>query len=162
MGEQKLIVSIDANIEQLPDDLSVLSELTQEELQQFEQWLAKRKIKKDLENAQNTIDTAPTVLIGIRQTIENNPTLLTSQQAGLLEIALQDLMAALKPFGMCKNIEQRHQTKSVFADFKKEILALKKKGQTINEILAYLQENNPNLCNTMTYNGLRSYIRRQK
>lgn len=162
MGEQKLIVSIDANIDRLPDDLSVLSELTQEELKQFEEWLTKRKAKQDLENAQNTIDTAPTVLTNIRRAIEHNPAFLTTEKALLLVASLQDLAAILKPFEICETAEKKHETKSVFADFKKEIFDLKKRGKTVNEILTHLQEKNPRLSNSMTYNGLRSYIRRQK
>lgn len=162
MGEQKLIVSVDANIEKLPDDLSVLSELTQEELKQFEQWLAKRKAKQDSENAQNAIDTSPTVLANIRRAIEHNPAFLTAEKAALLAASLQDLAIVLKPFEIYETTEKKYQTKSVFADFKKEIFDLKERGKTVNETLAYLQENNPHLAKSMTYNGLRSYIRRQK
>lgn len=162
MGEQKLIASIDANIEKLPDDLSVLSALTQDELKQFEQWLEKRKAKQDLENAKNTIDNAPAMLANILQAIRNNPAFFTNEKAILLASALQELETVLKPFGLCETVEKKQQTKSIFADFKKEILELKKQTKTVNEILAYLQEKAPNLANDMTYNGLRSYIRRQK
>lgn len=162
MGEQKLIVSILANIETLPDDLSVLSELTQEELKQFEQWLEKRKVKQNLENAQNVIDTAPTVLTNIRQTIEQNPAFLTNEKATLLTVSLQELAIVLKTFEILETTKKKRQAKSIFTNFKKEIFNLRKEGKKINKILEYLQKNNPHLGNSITYEGLRSYIRRQK
>ena len=146
------------------EKLSILtiSALTQDELKQFEQWLEKRKAKQDLENAQNTIENAPALLADILQAIKNNPDFFTNEKALLLASILRELENVLKPFGVFQTIEKKQQTKSVFTDFKKEIFELKKQDKTVNEILAYLQKKAPNLANDMTYNGLRSYIRRQK
>lgn len=50
--------------------------------------------------------------------------------------------------------------KSIFADYHVEIVSLVNDSKTANQIVEYLQNSYPNKAALFTYNGVRSYIRR--
>lgn len=70
-----------------------------------------------------------------------------------------------EPANQSSNSQSGNQTKankqkSIFAEYHTEIVSLLNAGRTANKIVEYLQSVNPKKADSFTYNGVRSYIRR--
>lgn len=157
MGEQKLIVSVHADMETLPENLGELSVLRPDELEQFKQWLKQYRERLKQEKAKNLIDASAQTISELTEAVENHSELIDEQTALSLTLAVKKLTGVLEQKGY---LQQENNNKSLFSTFKAEILALKAQGQTTRQILAVLQAKDPKQADCLTYNGLRSYIRR--
>lgn len=160
MGEQKLIVSVNADMETLSDNLDELSVLSPDELEQFKQWFEKHREKTQREKAKNLIDNSAQTVSAIADAIENYCELADKDMVSSLNLAIKKLTVVLEKQGYVRKENSQDNNKSLFSSFKTEILQLKAQGKTIRQILLILQEKDPKQADYLTYNGLRSYIRR--
>lgn len=160
MGEQKLIVSVHADMETLPENLGELSVLRPDELEQFKQWLKQYRERLKQEKAKSLIDASAQTVSELTEAVKNHCELIDEQTALSLTLAVEKLTGVLEQRGYLQKENKADNNKSLFSKFKAEILALKAQGKTIRQILAVLQAKDPKRADYLTYNGLRSYIRR--
>lgn len=186
--EAIMVCSIPSSTVTLPDPLGDLEKLTEQELLELKGFLNYHGRNLEYQKLATAFYSAPEILQDTCSYIGFSSSEITQEWADMIWNATDKIRKELKAYGFQKpkankeempekmivhSTEKKQvdepvtnkkksskQTKSIFTDFHSEIVSLLESGKTVLQIFEELKTAHKQEAEQMTYNGLRSYIRR--
>lgn len=170
--DMKIICTIPQSINEItPDTEPLITQLTEQEKNDLATFLHKRFQAAKNQQMLEFHSQAAKALENLGEFIQQNPELITSLWANEIWQATHTLQHILNQNGYFNQPTEepaittqkeptRKGTKSLFSAFHKDIISLIKQGKSINTMVDELKSQHPKQSHIITYNGLRSYIRR--
>lgn len=186
--EAIMVCSIPSSTVTLPNPLGNLEKLTQQELLELKGFLNYHSRNLEYQKLATAFYSAPEILQDTCSYIVFASSEITEEWAEMVWNATDRIRKELKAYGFQKpkankeevlektivhsaekeyvdepvtnKKESSKQTKSIFTDFHSEIVSLCESGKTIPQILEELKTAHTEEAENITYNGLRSYVRR--
>ena len=185
--EPIMVCSISSSTVAIPEPLGDLEKLTEQELLELKGFLNYHSRNLEYQRLATAFYSAPAILQDTCSYIGFSSSEITEEWADMVWNSIDKIRKELKAYGFpkpkvdketskkvavqltekkqadkpVKHTEKTiQQTKSVFADFHSEIVSLLDKGKTVSQIIEELKITYGEEAEQFTYNGLRSYIRR--